>query len=843
MRSSLIYSNERKTMKAHIHLANQLRQSAWWHLPLLWMRNLPCPCRLCWMPRVRWTQVQLARPRPWQKEQAEGVSLPSFTERIWLLLGMHPLHQKRRQWNGNLVIFVIHSVEEPTSLHRCASLVFAWQVYLNHIPIGIEGLFAARDSEPAQKRRRLDVEERRNHSSLRLAETLGQRCIFILWGWSGIGDQNLSSLKSDQYLTDQSPVERRLLRSKHVRDSSGVFFQKLHAQALSLKAKLPSAQTLWLPGLPSVGDQRAMSTIATGIEQAWAKVELPNLGRELQWQEASMPSVIVIIPVALPGMGKSSLLEALFRRCQQGGVKCYRQGKLLNSSQSIDPKFNTLPIRPSSAAIVSSHFASDKGSQIQPYVSLCWEGHVWSSLNFFYTTSLAMAAEVMVSQERSWNWWGWQPLEVHRRTVAATSARIGRDGFVPFVVLAVLSIKWTSEGMTRNRRDDHGSWKKIGILLSQRAFWLTLTHNLIHAEGTAASSWATEVWSKMVQFYSLSPGVHAWWLRSSHCPLAGCRTLPKASSRQIPKGSGRFLEISSWKHREGAFALVGQEPPTIWTAERGGRAAVSVQEFGLWLDSKGLSYWLLGCWSHFWSGEWVAKGRGETFWSLGIPVESKCDGRMWCPFALKIISWHPGRWRNLAVCTSEFLALAQPFRIGRSQCWDSADQNPLPLHHWRVGIMVPKPVVRVRMVSLRSSSFAATNPESIAKTFREPAEIEAFVGILGASTSIQWLAGPWWDATAETHRELCRGDLDWDLQTSSKFTGTGPAVSRLTTSSRFCSLIFSSKLGLLRVLSHQGVKSGNFTHLISFGICSDLDCKHSLLFNVHSLDFRMIFSV
>ena len=247
---------------------------------------------------------------------------------------------------------------------------------MNHIPIGIEGLFAARDGEPAQKRRRLDVEERRNHSSLRLAETLGQRCIFILWGWSGIGDQNLSSLKSDQYLTDQSPVERRLLRSKHVRDSSGVFFQKLHAQALSLKAKLPSAQTLWLPGLPSVGDQRAMSTIATSIEQAWAKVELPNLGRELQWQEASMPSVIVIIPVALPGMGKSSLLEALFRRCQQGGVKCYRQGKLLNSSQSIDPKFNTLPIRPSSAAIVSSHFASDKGSQIQPYVSLCWEGHV-----------------------------------------------------------------------------------------------------------------------------------------------------------------------------------------------------------------------------------------------------------------------------------------------------------------------------------------------------------------------------------------------------------------------------------------------------------------------------------
>ena len=229
-------------------------------------------------------------------------------------------------------------------------------------------------------------------------------------------------------------MERRLLRSKHVRESSRVFFQKLHAQAVSLKAKLPSAQTLWLPGLPSGGDQRAMSTIATSIEQAWAKVELPNLGRELQWQEASMPSVIVIIPVALPGMGKSSLLEALFRRCQQGEVKCYRQGKLVKSSQSIDPKFNTLSIRPSSAAIVSSHFTADKGAYVE-------KAQLWASLNFFLnTTSLAMAAEVTVSLERSWNWWGWQPQEVHRRTVATTSARIGRDGFLPFVVVAVLSI-------------------------------------------------------------------------------------------------------------------------------------------------------------------------------------------------------------------------------------------------------------------------------------------------------------------------------------------------------------------------------------------------------------------
>ena len=154
-----------------------------------------------------------------------------------------------------------------------------------------------------------------------------------------------------------SPAERRLLRSKGLRNASGVFFQKLQAQALNLKGTLPAAQTLWLPGLPSMGDQRAMSTIATSIEQAWANTQAPNPAQDLQWQEASRARVLAIIPLALPGMGKSSLLESLFQRCQRNGLRCYRQGKLLDAVAAVASDSQAdegAPLQPSSAAIVSS---------------------------------------------------------------------------------------------------------------------------------------------------------------------------------------------------------------------------------------------------------------------------------------------------------------------------------------------------------------------------------------------------------------------------------------------------------------------------------------------------------
>eukprot|EP00438_Fugacium_kawagutii_P000669 Skav222321 [mRNA] locus=scaffold1249:248094:249462:+ [translate_table: standard] len=224
------------------------------------------------------------------------------------------------------------------------------QVYLNQIPVHIEGLFVPQsDTEPVQKRRRVEMEERRNQSNSQLANSLGQRCLFVFWGWS-------SRLQINHGWKHQSPTDQRLLRSKGMRSAAGVFFQKLQAQALHLRGKLPSAQTLWLSGLPSLSDRRAMSTIAASIEQAWANTEIPN-PKELQWQ-TSRATVIAILPMALPGMGKISLLEALFRRCQSGGSKCYRQGKLLTSSPGANS--GSLP-RPAAAAIVSSRLACSLG--------------------------------------------------------------------------------------------------------------------------------------------------------------------------------------------------------------------------------------------------------------------------------------------------------------------------------------------------------------------------------------------------------------------------------------------------------------------------------------------------
>lgn len=235
------------------------------------------------------------------------------------------------------------------------------QVYLNQIPVHVEGLFVPSDAgEPAQKRRRVEMEHRRNQSSSQLANSLGQRCLFVFWGWS-------TRLQINHGWKHQSPTDQRLLRSKGMRSAAGVFFQKLQAQASNLRAKLPSNQTLWLSGLPSLSDRRAMATIAASIEQTWANTEIPNPAKELQWQ-TSRATVIAILPMALPGMGKSSLLEALFRRCQSGGSKCYRQGKLLGTSNSPCANSGSLP-RPASAAIVSSTLALLTGPPGNPLLT------------------------------------------------------------------------------------------------------------------------------------------------------------------------------------------------------------------------------------------------------------------------------------------------------------------------------------------------------------------------------------------------------------------------------------------------------------------------------------------
>ena len=68
-------------------------------------------------------------------------------------------------------------------------------------------------------------------------------------------------------------------------------------------------------------------------------------------------TVIVVIPLGLPGMGKSSLLERLFQMGQQAAVKTYRQGKLEKPGDGAGQPLKTLH---SVATLSSDEFTGDE---------------------------------------------------------------------------------------------------------------------------------------------------------------------------------------------------------------------------------------------------------------------------------------------------------------------------------------------------------------------------------------------------------------------------------------------------------------------------------------------------
>lgn len=70
-----------------------------------------------------------------------------------------------------------------------------------------------------------------------------------------------------------------------------------------------------------------MSSVASAVEAAWGRLDAPRERAADAARRARTPTLVAVIPVALPGMGKSSLLEGIFQRCQASGVKCYRQGR------------------------------------------------------------------------------------------------------------------------------------------------------------------------------------------------------------------------------------------------------------------------------------------------------------------------------------------------------------------------------------------------------------------------------------------------------------------------------------------------------------------------------------
>ncbi|CAK9062974.1 unnamed protein product [Durusdinium trenchii] len=248
-------------------------------------------------------------------------------------------------------------VSLPEALHR-ENLAAAWhsstashaKVYLNQIPAQLETLLFAPPSggSAALKRRRADV-ERRASSDLRVADAVSQRCVFLFCGWDDVLATSLDASASAQL--PGSPLERRLRKRRRVTDGAAarVFFGKLQAQAHRLKNMLPSSQTFWWPST-SVISTSHMSSVASAVEAAWGRLDAPRERAADAARRARTPTLVAVIPVALPGMGKSSLLEGIFQRCQASGVKCYRQGRPASTSSET----SSVGPLPSSVALVSS---------------------------------------------------------------------------------------------------------------------------------------------------------------------------------------------------------------------------------------------------------------------------------------------------------------------------------------------------------------------------------------------------------------------------------------------------------------------------------------------------------
>ncbi|CAE7883709.1 unnamed protein product, partial [Symbiodinium necroappetens] len=225
--------------------------------------------------------------------------------------------------------------QSPEALQK-GNLSTAWhdstasrkRSFLNVNPQELEKLFLparCMEEAPRKRRRSQDVmEEKQQQATTRLASSLRKRCRFLFWGWSDV-HKDCPGQESDMAPACATRFESRML--ERLKPHRPQVLSKLRSQAQRLWTLLPASQTCWLPTLPRMTQARALSTMVGSFgtpAKESAKLE-PNPSSTMPW---SGSTVIVVIPLGLPGMGKSSLLERLFHMGQQAAVKAYRQGKL-----------------------------------------------------------------------------------------------------------------------------------------------------------------------------------------------------------------------------------------------------------------------------------------------------------------------------------------------------------------------------------------------------------------------------------------------------------------------------------------------------------------------------------
>eukprot|EP00439_Symbiodinium_sp_Y106_P022885 s4688_g2.t2 len=254
--------------------------------------------------------------------------------------------------------------QSPEALQK-GNLSAAWhdstasrkRSFLNVNPQELEKLFfpsRCMEEAPRKRRRSEDALEKQQQASTRLASSLRKRCRFLFWGWSDV-QQDCPGHESDLVPACATRFESLML--ERLKPRRPQVLSKLRSQAQRLWTLLPASQTCWLPTLPRLTQARALSTMV-GSFGTPAKKESAELESNPSSKTPGAGStVIVVIPLGLPGMGKSSLLERLFQMGQQAAVKTYRQGKLEKPGDGAGQPLKTLH---SVATLSSDEFTGDE---------------------------------------------------------------------------------------------------------------------------------------------------------------------------------------------------------------------------------------------------------------------------------------------------------------------------------------------------------------------------------------------------------------------------------------------------------------------------------------------------
>lgn len=191
----------------------------------------------------------------------------------------------------------------------------AWEVILRQSKGADVG--AAVASERPAKRRQIATPEEKHAKSLKAIQEqlVRRRGLFVFWGWSDEGlaqcldatcrDAHEMAAREAHYHV-AGPGEQRALLKKWSR------------QAGRLSSWLPRVSSLWIPSAPAVGDTRSIASIRDRFESL----------RHGAGSNAAHGLVIVMLPIGVPGMGKTSLLEGFFSRCQANAGRSFRQGVL-----------------------------------------------------------------------------------------------------------------------------------------------------------------------------------------------------------------------------------------------------------------------------------------------------------------------------------------------------------------------------------------------------------------------------------------------------------------------------------------------------------------------------------